>query len=240
VFFLNIKTAPQVGEPTSFNIITSSALSPGAKLTPNDVKVTIQPLSSPGPGSKMKPSFEAFIEATKDGFTPRFTLSEPGPYLIKVDVSDQPVKEFRIDAIEPINPNKVKAYGPGLSHGTVNKQADFIIDTRGAGNGALNLTVEGPCEASIECKDNQDGTCHVSYLPTMAGAYNINILYEGVHIPNSPFQANVKSDLDISRIRVYGPGIDPKGILNFNSNMRVFFLVCLFCVYFCMHVVLKV
>lgn len=50
-------------------------------------------------------------------------------------------------------------------------------------------------------------------MPTMAGAYNINILYEGVHIPNSPFQAHVKSDLDISRIRVYGPGIDPKGTL---------------------------
>lgn len=209
---IKLLTAPAVGEPTSFNIITSGALSPGSQVSPNDVKVSIQPLTSPKPGSKAKPSFDAFIEPSKDGFTPRYTLSEPGPYLVKVEVCDLPVKEFRIDAIEPINPNKVKAYGPGLSHGTVNKPADFIIDTRGAGNGALNLTVEGPCEAIIECKDNQDGTCHVSYLPTMAGTYNINILYEGVHIPNSPFQAHVKSDLDISKIRVYGPGVDPKGI----------------------------
>ena len=89
-----------------------------------------------------------------------------------------PIKDFRIDAYEPINPGKVKAYGPGLSHGTVDKSADFVIDTRGAGNGALNLTVDGPCEARIECKDNQDGTCHVSYLPTMAGNYMINILYQ--------------------------------------------------------------
>ena len=211
-FLLKYQTAPQVGEPSTFNIVTTNALSPGAKLTPNDVKVTVQPLLSSGPGSKLKPAFEAFIEPSKDGFTPRFTLPEPGPYNITVEVNDLPVKEFKVEAIEPVNPNKVKAYGPGLSHGTVNKPADFIIDTRGAGNGALNLTVEGPCEANIECKDNQDGTCHVSYMPTMPGAYNINILYDGVHIPNSPFQAHVKSDLDISRIRVYGPGIDPKGI----------------------------
>jgi filamin len=94
----------------------------------------------------------------------------------------------------------------------VDKPADFVIDTRGAGNGALNLTVEGPCEARIECKDNQDGTCHVSYLPTMAGNYLINILYQGEHIPGSPFQATVESNLDIRGIRCYGPGIDPAGI----------------------------
>lgn len=134
-----------------------------------------------------------------------------------------PIKDFRIDAYEPINPSKVKAHGPGLTSGTVDKPADFVIDTRGAGNGALNLTVEGPCEARIECKDNQDGTCHVSYLPTMAGPYNINILYQGVHIPGSPFQATVESDLDINSIRCYGPGIDPQGKNYLNSPFYVWF-----------------
>lgn len=201
---------PVVGEPTQFNIITTGALSPGATLSPSDVKVTVQPLTS-GPGG-LKPAFEAYIEPSADGFIPKFTLAEPGPYQVKVEVCDVPIKEFRIEAYEPINPGKVKAYGPGLSHGTVEKPADFVIDTRGAGNGALNLTVEGPCEARIECKDNQDGTCHVSYLPTMAGDYMINILYQGVHIPGSPFKATVKSDLDIRGIKCYGPGIDPKGI----------------------------
>ncbi len=179
-------------------------------MTPNEIKVTVQPLTA-SPTGGLKPSFEAFIEPSADGFIPKFTVSEPGPYQVKVEACDLPVKEFRIDAYEPINPSKVKAHGPGLSQGTVDKPADFLIDTRGAGNGALNLTVEGPCEARIECKDNQDGTCAVSYLPTMAGPYLINILYQGVHIPGSPFQATVKSDLDISKIRCYGPGLDPNG-----------------------------
>lgn len=173
--------------------------------------MTVQPLTA-DPSGGLKPPFEAFIEPSADGFIPKFTVSEPGPYQVKVEVKDIPIKDFRIDAYEPINPGKVKASGPGLSHGTVDKPADFVIDTRGAGNGALNLTVEGPCEARIECKDNQDGTCHVSYLPTMPGNYMINILYQGVHISGSPFQAAVKSDLDIRGIKCYGPGIDPKGI----------------------------
>ncbi len=173
--------------------------------------MTIEALSAQPSMNKIRPTFEAFVEPSKDGFTTHYTLSEPGPYTVHIEVCDMPVKDLRLDAVEPIDPKKVKAYGPGLSHGTVNKPADFIIDTRGSGNGALNLTVEGPCEASIECKDNQDGTCHVSYLPTVPGAYMINILYDGIHIPNSPFEANIKSDLDVSKIRAYGPGLDPKG-----------------------------
>lgn len=201
-----------MGEPTSFNIITAGAVSPGAKLTPNDIRVAIQ-LNDPHTG-KQGPIFEAFIEPAKDGFIPRFTLPDPGQYVVHVEVCGVPVNELRLEAIEPVNPAKVKAYGPGLSHGTVDKPADFVIDTRGAGNGALNLTVEGPCEANIECKDNQDGTCQVSYLPTMAGNYVINILFDNTHIPDSPFTATIKSDLDLSKIRCYGPGLDPKGILS--------------------------
>ena len=180
----------------------------------------MQPLTANANGG-LKPSFEALVEPSVDGFIPKFTPPEPGPYQVKVEVCDVPIKDFRIDAYEPINPGKVKAFGPGLSHGTVDKSADFVIDTRGAGNGALNLTVEGPCEARIECKDNQDGTCHVSYLPTMAGNYMINILYQGEHIPGSPFQATVKSDLDIRGIKCYGPGIDPMG-----KMMCSCFLMC--------------
>lgn len=209
---MNIKKKdPMVGEPTQFNIITTGALSPGAKLTPQNIKVTVQPLTASPATGGLKPPFEAYVEPSPDGFIPKFSVPEPGPYQVKVEVCDVPIKDFRIDAYEPINPGKVKAYGPGLSHGTVDKPADFAIDTRGAGNGALNLTVEGPCEARIECKDNQDGTCNVSYLPTMPGEYMINIMFQGEHIPGSPFKATVKSDLDIRGVRCYGPGIDPIG-----------------------------
>jgi len=47
--------------------------------------------------------------------------------------------------------------------------------------------VEGPCEAKIECIDNGDGSCSVSYLPTEPGDYKVNVLFADKHIPGSPF-----------------------------------------------------
>lgn len=103
---------------------------------------------------------------------------------------------------------QVHAYGPGLKGGIVGKPAPFTIDTKGAGVGGLGLTVEGPCEAKIECQDNGDGTCSVSYLPTEPGDYSINILFGGVHVPGSPFVAKVCPPLDAGRVVVSGPGLE--------------------------------
>lgn len=87
------------------------------------------------------------------------------------------------------------------------KPAEFTIDTKGAGTGGLGLTVEGPCEAKIECSDNGDGTCSVSYLPTKPGEYFVNILFEEVHIPGSPFKADIEMPFDPSKVVASGPGL---------------------------------
>ncbi|TGZ34411.1 Filamin-B [Temnothorax longispinosus] len=76
----------------------------------------------------------------------------------------------------------------------------------------LGVTVEGPCEAAINCRDNGDGTCSVAYLPTEAGDYGINITFNEQHVPGSPFQAIVVPDADLSKIKVSGSGIQPHGL----------------------------
>lgn len=86
--------------------------------------------------------------------------------------------------------------------------APFSIDTKGAGTGGLGLTVEGPCEAKIECQDNGDGSCAVSYLPTEPGEYTINILFAEAHIPGSPFKATIQPVFDPSKVRASGPGLE--------------------------------
>lgn len=88
------------------------------------------------------------------------------------------------------------------------KPAPFAIDTKGAGGGGLGLTVEGPCEAKIECQDNGDGSCSVSYLPTEPGDYSINILFAECHVPGSPFRAVVRAALDPGRVTASGPGLE--------------------------------
>lgn len=122
--------------------------------------------------------------------------------------------QFYVDAI---NSRHVSAYGPGLSHGMVNKPATFTIVTKDAGEGegsrvgaasagvraeplisalppptgGLSLAVEGPSKAEITCKDNKDGTCTVSYLPTAPGDYSIIVRFDDKHIPGSPFTAKI-------------------------------------------------
>lgn len=60
--------------------------------------------------------------------------------------------------------------------------------------GGLDLAIEGPSKAEINCVDNKDGTCSVSYLPTLPGDYNILVKYNEDHIPGSPFTARITGE----------------------------------------------
>ena len=164
----------------------------------------------------------AKVDETVDGFAAKFTPYEVGPHEIHVTFANQevPGSPFTVNAIEDKkfeqpkgDAGKVKAYGPGLRGGIANSPADFTIDTRDAGPGGLGLTIEGPCEAKIDCFDKGNGTCDVRYWPTEPGDYKINILFADKPIPHAPFTAKIQPDkrVDVSGIRAYGPGIQPTG-----------------------------
>uniref|UniRef100_A0AAQ4Q3S6 Calponin-homology (CH) domain-containing protein n=1 Tax=Gasterosteus aculeatus aculeatus TaxID=481459 RepID=A0AAQ4Q3S6_GASAC len=140
----------------------------------------------------------------------KYIPPEEGQYKVDVSYDGNPVmgSPFAVEAVMPADPSKVRAFGPGLKGGIVGKPAPFTIDTKGAGAGGLGLTVEGPCEAKIECQDNGDGTCSVFYLPTEPGEYAINILFAEKHIPGSPFKAAVRPALDPSKVTASGPGLE--------------------------------
>uniref|UniRef100_A0A672SVJ4 Filamin B n=1 Tax=Sinocyclocheilus grahami TaxID=75366 RepID=A0A672SVJ4_SINGR len=139
----------------------------------------------------------------------KYIPKEEGAYVVEVVYDGNPVpgSPFSVEAMLPPDPSKVKAFGPGLKGGLVASPAEFTIDTKGAGTGGLGLTVEGPTEAKMECSDNGDGTCSVSYLPTEPGAYLINILFEDVHIPGSPFHADIQYPFDPTKVVASGSGL---------------------------------
>ncbi|XP_008300395.1 filamin B a isoform X2 [Stegastes partitus] len=139
----------------------------------------------------------------------RYTPTEEGVYSVNVSYDGHPVpgSPFPVEAQLPPDPSKVKAFGPGLKGGLVGNPAEFTIDTKGAGTGGLGLTVEGPTEAKLECSDNGDGTCSVSYLPTEPGDYLVNIQFENVHIPGSPFRADIQMPFDPSKVVASGAGL---------------------------------
>ncbi|XP_061930039.1 filamin-A isoform X2 [Apis cerana] len=192
------RTAP-VNSLQQFRVLTQDAGRPA------DFQVTITAPS----GNRVK----AHVVPTHEGYLVNFTPTELGEYLLAISFGGEPItnQPYRLTCVHGSDPEKVRASGPGLSHGVVNKPAEFVIDTRGAGQGNLGVTVEGPCEAAINCRDNGDGTCSVAYLPTEIGDYGINITFNEKHIPGSPFQAIVVKDVDVSRIKVTGTGIQPNG-----------------------------
>lgn len=55
----------------------------------------------------------------------------------------------------------------------------------------MSLSIEGPSKADIECHDNEDGSCRVTYKPTEPGMYNINVKFADKHVPGSPFTVNI-------------------------------------------------
>ncbi|XP_017790600.1 PREDICTED: filamin-A [Habropoda laboriosa] len=192
------RTAP-VNSLQQFRVITQDA----GKAADFQVAIT-----APS-GNRVK----AHVVLTHDGYLVNFTPTELGEYLLGISFGGEPISNqpYRLTCVHGSDPGKVRASGPGLSHGIVNKPAEFVIDTRGAGQGGLGVTVEGPCEAAINCRDNGDGTCSVAYLPTEIGDYGINITFNEKHIPGSPFQAIVVKDTDVSKIKVTGNGIQPNG-----------------------------
>ncbi|XP_062400673.1 filamin-B [Sardina pilchardus] len=139
----------------------------------------------------------------------KYVPKEEGVYTVEVCYDGNPVpgSPFPVEAQLPPDPSKVKAFGPGLRGGLVGNPAEFTIDTKGAGTGGLGLTVEGPTEAKIECSDNGDGTCSVSYLPTEPGEYLVNILFEDTHIPSSPFHADIQMPFDPTKVVASGSGL---------------------------------
>ncbi|XP_061663059.1 filamin-C isoform X3 [Syngnathoides biaculeatus] len=190
-----------VGKDQEFRISTSGAGGQGQL----DVKI-ISPSRRPIP-CKLE-------SGSTDGIhSVRYIPPEEGPYRVEISYDENPIlgSPLAVEGVLPPDSSKfpqVRAYGPGLQGGVVGKPAPFAIDTKGAGTGGLGLTVEGPCEAKIECQDNGDGSCSVSYLPTECGKYNINILFADEHVPGSPFKAVVQSVFDPSRVTASGPGLE--------------------------------
>uniref|UniRef100_A0AAR2KMX2 Calponin-homology (CH) domain-containing protein n=1 Tax=Pygocentrus nattereri TaxID=42514 RepID=A0AAR2KMX2_PYGNA len=205
-----LNTKVDVGKDQEFTINTRGAGGQGKV----DVKIT-SPSRRPIP-CKVESG------TANEVHTVKYIPPEEGPYKVDINYDGNPVpgSPFTVEGVMPPDPSKVRAYGPGLKGGIVGKPAPFAIDTKGAGTGGLGLTVEGPCEAKIECQDNGDGSCSVSYLPTEPGEYAINILFADAHIPGSPFKAMVQSVFDPSKVTASGPGLE-RGKVNEVASFTV-------------------
>jgi filamin len=100
----------------------------------------------------------------------------------------------------------------------VDSPTDFVVDSRAINknnDGKVSCTITNPSGSRLDnlITPQPDGTFKISYTPFEEGKHTIELSYNGIPIPGSPFFVNVKRGCDPSRCRAYGPGLD-KGFVD--------------------------
>lgn len=155
---------------------------------------------------------DSLVQSLNDGtYRVCYTPFEEGRHTIDITYDGLPVpgSPFKVNVTRGCDPKKCKAYGPGLEQGIVKQTNTFTVETKGAGSGGLGLSIEGPAEAKMTCRDNRDGTCTVEYIPPEVGQYDIGVKFADQHIPGSPFKVTTTATVDASKVKAHGPGVEP-------------------------------
>jgi filamin len=140
-------------------------------------------------------------------YTVQYVPNEIGPYELDVTFDNVPIpgSVFRTQGMPGCDPNRVRVYGPGLEGGITQTPCMFTVETKGCGQGSLSLAIEGPSEAKMICKENQNGTCIMEYLPLKAGPYDISIKYADRDVPGSPFRVIIEDKVDSNKVNLQMP-----------------------------------
>ncbi|XP_058812007.1 filamin-A isoform X6 [Topomyia yanbarensis] len=124
------------------------------------------------------------------------------PIAPKVTVSPAvDVSKIKVDGLEPSV--------------IMNAPTDFMVDMSKVGDDVdkskLSCNIFDPRGNEIPSKlvpsDNSD-IFRIMYTPFEAGRHTIELLYDNVPVPGSPFVVNVKSGCDPTRCRAFGPGLE--------------------------------
>nr|XP_034327979.1 filamin-A isoform X5 [Crassostrea gigas] len=92
------------------------------------------------------------------------------------------------------------ASGPGLYKGLEDKETVFYVEM-GKRSGGLDIKVEGPNSIAKTTVERAGDKSVVQYIPVEVGIFNISIMWNGQHIPGSPFHPKV---IDPRKVRISG------------------------------------
>ncbi|KAK0169999.1 hypothetical protein PV328_010615 [Microctonus aethiopoides] len=165
----------------------------------------------------------------EDGtYTVDYVAPQPGTHTVNLKYGSLKVPQcpIKINVQPHVDVSKIKVDGLESSLG-VNTPTEFTVDTRavpktGGDNGKVSCSITNPSGGKAEkiMTPQTDGTYRVSYTPFEEGRHTIDILYDNVPIPGSPFSVNVKKICDPTKCRAYGPGLE-KGYVNKSNRFTV-------------------
>lgn len=175
---------------------------------PGDVKAIVQDRRSVGGADQTDMVEGPLVTANADGtFNVEYTPTKPGLQKMNLTFGEAPIPNTPLK-LNIFDASQVKAFGPGLEDGNKSGlETDFTVDMRAAGEGQLEVTVDGPADTPVTIKDQANGVVKCVYTPTVVGDYTVNVKYEGVDAPVSPCIVNVRPCIDSSLVKAYGPGL---------------------------------
>ena len=153
-----------------------------------------------------------FIDNEDGTYTLTILPQAEGRLTLAVNCEGSPIigSPFNILVHAATDASKCKAFGSALEKKTglvVNDPVQFSIDSTDAGFGHLTVSASKPSGARIRVymlEEEEEDTRklhHLKFDPNTVGHYSCEVLWEGDHIPGSPFDFNI---LDPARCKVNG------------------------------------
>lgn len=148
-----------------------------------------------------------------------YCATSPGAHTVTVLYGGQHVAQspIRVPVQPHVDVSKIKVDGlePSVF---VDSPTDFVVDTRSLAkrdDGRVTCTITNPSGACTEnlVTARPDGSYRISYTPFEEGRHTIDILYDGIPVPGSPYVVTVRGGCDPKRCRAFGPGLE-RGVVD--------------------------
>ena len=108
-------------------------------------------------------------------------------HTVSVSYNDQPMSRYHVDVFD-INKIRVSS----IEDGIVGKPLVFTVDTHGAGEGHLEVTIsDGKRTLPAELKSIHARKFDIGFLPETSGKYMITIAFNGIPVEGSPFVIHI-------------------------------------------------
>ncbi|CAM4749067.1 unnamed protein product [Rotaria magnacalcarata] len=131
------------------------------------------------------------ISNDKNNYKISFIPTAAGQHIVSVSYDGKLLSTHHVDVC---NVNKIHV--SSIRDGIVGASSIFSVDTQGAGEGHLEVTISnGQRTLPAELKRIQARKFDIAFVPEMSGIHSIDLAFNGVPIEGSPFTINVVDPL---------------------------------------------
>ncbi|XP_056278637.1 filamin-A isoform X2 [Pseudoliparis swirei] len=195
------RSGVELNKPTHFTVSTKAAGKANLDCS----------FSGPTKGEAVK-DFE-IINNHDNTHTVKYTPVQQGPLGVAVTYGGDPIPKspFSVAVAPTLDLGKINVTGLGDKM-TVGKDQEVTVKSKGAGGqGKVAAKVTSPSGKPVASKVEpglSPETSRVKFIPREAGPYQVELTYDAVPIPGSPFKPTAYPVSDPSKVRCSGPGLE--------------------------------